>query len=282
MKHNFSVSVIITTKNEQKNIEKCLKSIKKQSYPGKIEIVLVDNHSIDDTIKIAKKYTSKIIIAGPERSVQRNIGAKAAKGKWLLFLDADMEASPKVISGCIKIVSKDKVPSMVAILQYYRGFNFWGRALALEQNCYGDNINFLTAARFFNRREFLKIGGFNPKLLAGEDWDLTQRFLDKNTRTFHLKKYVIYHNEPTSSLFELFKKEAYYIKFIHRYAKRNPSQFSKQSSISYRMLIWIKSWRKLIRHPILTSAFLWYKFVVWLIWQEYRIARSLNLKILKL
>ena len=45
------VSVVITTKNEQKNIEKCLESIALQKYPS-IEIIVVDNNSIDNTKKI--------------------------------------------------------------------------------------------------------------------------------------------------------------------------------------------------------------------------------------
>jgi len=51
------VSVIITTKNEEKNIENCLRSIKNQNYPReKIEIIVVDNNSLDKTKEIALKY----------------------------------------------------------------------------------------------------------------------------------------------------------------------------------------------------------------------------------
>ena len=49
----------ISTRNEEKNIERCLKSIVSQTYKN-IEIILVDNYSADKTIKIAKKYTNKI------------------------------------------------------------------------------------------------------------------------------------------------------------------------------------------------------------------------------
>ena len=267
MKKWDKVSVIIPTLNEESNIVKCLQSIKKQDYLGKIEIILVDNHSKDKTTTKARHLVSKLIIAGKERSMQRNIGAQKASGRWLLFIDADMQLHPRVISECVNVVNQNEKASMIAILQYYRGFNFWGKALALEQNCYGDNINLLTAARFFNKHQFLKIKGFNPNLLAGEDWDLTQRLIKSGIKIHHLKKYVIYHNESSASLLELLKKESYYIKFISRYAKDNPKEFLKQSSISYRLIIWAKSWKKLIFHPILTVAFLWYKFLVWLMWQ---------------
>ena len=55
------VSIIITTKNEEKNIQNCLESIKCQTYPKeKIEIIVVDNHSTDKTKTVARKYNSKI------------------------------------------------------------------------------------------------------------------------------------------------------------------------------------------------------------------------------
>ncbi len=69
------VSVIVTTKNEEKNIANCLKSIKGQSYPQeKIQIIVVDNNSSDSTTKIAKRFTDKVYNKGPERSAQRNYG----------------------------------------------------------------------------------------------------------------------------------------------------------------------------------------------------------------
>ena len=61
------VSVIITTKNEEKHIENLLQSIKRQTYKN-IEIILVDNYSTDRTREIARKYTDKIYLKGPERS----------------------------------------------------------------------------------------------------------------------------------------------------------------------------------------------------------------------
>lgn len=68
------ISIVITTKNEEKNIEKCLWSIQKQNFSKKqIEVIIVDNHSVDDTITIARKYTSQIYQKGPERSAQRTI-----------------------------------------------------------------------------------------------------------------------------------------------------------------------------------------------------------------
>lgn len=77
MDNMIKVSVILTTKNEEKNIASCLESIKNQNYPSdKIEIIIVDNDSIDRTKKIALRYTDKVYNFGPERSSQRNFGVR--------------------------------------------------------------------------------------------------------------------------------------------------------------------------------------------------------------
>ena len=67
------VSIIVTTKNEEKNIAYCLTSITEQTY-SHLEVILVDNNSSDKTREIALEFTDKIFNKGPERSAQRNYG----------------------------------------------------------------------------------------------------------------------------------------------------------------------------------------------------------------
>ena len=88
------VSVIITTKNEEKVIKRLIQSVKSQTFK-KMEIILIDNYSTDNTLEITKKQGIKSYLFGPERSAQRNFGVKMAKGNYLLVLDADMELDRK-------------------------------------------------------------------------------------------------------------------------------------------------------------------------------------------
>ena len=69
------VSVVIPTYNSEKTLEKCLKSIGKQTY-GNIEIIAVDEFSEDETVEIAKSYGAKIIQDYGERTRAKNIGLK--------------------------------------------------------------------------------------------------------------------------------------------------------------------------------------------------------------
>lgn len=266
MKRKPLISIVITTKNEEANIERCLKSIKSQKYKGKIEIIVVDNFSTDQTVILARKYTDLIFQTGPERSAQRNFGAKKANGRLLLFLDADMQLSPNVIRECVGLARGKGPKTIVAISEIGRGYNFWGKALSLEKNCYFQGPTWIIAARFFPRSLFLRFKGYDTHLHAGEDWDLTQRIEEAGFLMLLTRSYLIHHEQKVS-LFTLLKKEAYYIENIGEYAKRHPLAFSYQGSLLYRSLIWARSWRDLIAKPLYALGFLTYKLTVWLMWQ---------------
>jgi len=230
-----------------------------------------DKFWIDKTVKLAKKYVEKTIVAGPERSAQRNRGAKEANGKWLLYVDADMEASKGLVSECVKLAHDLKKPAVVIANEEAQGYDFWGKALALERKTYRYSPTFVTAARFFPRRDFIKLKGYDTKLVAGEDWDLTQRFKEKGYPILMTRKSYLRHHEGKVSLSELLAKEVFYIKHIKDYEDKNPEAFSNQKGLLYRGRIYAKAWTLLVRHPIQTWAFLFYKFLVWVIWQWYRI-----------
>jgi glycosyltransferase involved in cell wall biosynthesis len=88
------LSVIIITRNEQEMIRDCLESVKWAE-----EIVLVDSGSTDKTCKIAKKYRAKIVESPaqePRFSEWRNKGFQAARGDWVLYLDADERVTPQL------------------------------------------------------------------------------------------------------------------------------------------------------------------------------------------
>lgn len=83
-----TISAVIAAKNEEDKIKKCLESIKWAD-----EIIFVDNKSTDNTVKIAKKYTSKIYTRNGGKYdaslYNKNFGFTKAKGEWILSVDAD-------------------------------------------------------------------------------------------------------------------------------------------------------------------------------------------------
>ena len=86
MKNKPLVSIIIRTKNEQNWIESCLKSIFNQSYKN-FEIILVDNNSTDNTVKIAKKFNIKITkLKKFKPGLAINFGIKKSKGNVIVCI----------------------------------------------------------------------------------------------------------------------------------------------------------------------------------------------------
>lgn len=88
----MSLSAVVITKNEEKNIARCLESL---SFCN--EIVVVDSHSTDKTLEIAKKYTSKVFERSWSGYVdQKNYAVGLTSNDWVLSIDADEEISPEL------------------------------------------------------------------------------------------------------------------------------------------------------------------------------------------
>jgi glycosyltransferase involved in cell wall biosynthesis len=103
------VSVLIPARDEEKNIEKCIKGMLEQNYENK-EIIVLDDNSTDNTYKLASYFSSsniKVLIGKelPTDWLGKNWAchqlAQEAKGEYLLFIDADVELTPEVISSAI-------------------------------------------------------------------------------------------------------------------------------------------------------------------------------------
>ena len=171
------VSVVVTTRNEEKNIEKCLESITTQTYPiDKIEIIVVDNNSEDKTKVIASWFTDKVFDKGPERSSQRNFGAEKSTGLYLLYLDADMSITEKVVADCVSALEGDKDIIGLYISEIVIGDNFWSKVRRFERSFYDTTV--IDAVRFIKKDKFLEIGGFDESLIGTEDWDIDKRIRD--------------------------------------------------------------------------------------------------------
>jgi glycosyltransferase involved in cell wall biosynthesis len=85
------ISIVIITYNSSKTLENTLQSIKEQSYPKhKIETLVIDGGSRDNTVEIAKKYNC-LIIKKPNTDIvlRKFLGFKEAKGEYLVYLDSD-------------------------------------------------------------------------------------------------------------------------------------------------------------------------------------------------
>jgi glycosyltransferase involved in cell wall biosynthesis len=166
------VTIIVPAYNESLLIDRLLKSIKDQSYQF-IEIIVVDDGSSDGTVDVARKYTDRVYARShKERSIQRNFGAGKAKGKYLFFLDSDMELSENVVSDCVGAIENDNQLGGVIIPEKSIAKSFWGKVKAYERSFYNEDGDSATdAARFFKRSVFEEAGGYDETITGPEDWE---------------------------------------------------------------------------------------------------------------
>lgn len=282
------VSLVITTKNEERNVENCMKSIQSQSYK-EIETILVDNGSTDRTKELAQKYTSKIYNKGPERSAQRNFGMiEKAKGEYVMFIDCDMILSPCLIENC---VTRMKTSDFVAlhIPEIVLGKNFWSQVRRFERSFYDGTV--IDGARFFRKDMFEKVGGFDETMSGPEDWDIDKKIkkLGKigllssigKTADWKLKQFVfdrgvdptnygpvIFHNESEFDLKKYLTKKGYYASsfdvYIAKWGERDPD-LKKQLGLKYRYFgVFVENgkWKELVVHPCLAFGMVYLRFMV--------------------
>ncbi len=135
------VSVCIIAKNEEKNIEKCLRAIHKHPF----EIVVVDTGSTDRTKEIAARYADKLLDFTwvEDFSAARNFSIKEASNDWILVIDCD------------EFIEKLNFQEMQKLMQQYP---YAIGQLTRDNICYDQNHNVLHSSdlveRLFNRKYY--------------------------------------------------------------------------------------------------------------------------------
>jgi glycosyltransferase involved in cell wall biosynthesis len=177
------ISVIIITKNEERNIRACLESVKWAD-----EIVIVDDGSIDRTIEIEKEFTDKIFIKEWQGfGAARNFAISQCTNEWILCLDADERITPE-----LKDEIKDavlRVPVDVKAMSMPRRANFLGSWI---NHCgwYPGRIT-----RLFRRNT----GSYSD--------DLVHEKISINGKTIELKSDILHYTDPTlEHYFEKFNR----------------------------------------------------------------------------
>jgi len=194
--NNIMVSIIIPCRNEEKFISKCLDSIITQDYPkDKLEILVVDGMSNDDTRKIVKKYIEQYpfikMLDNPKKIVPTamNIGIKEAKGDIIVRMDAHTEYPKDYVSKIIYWLDKSGADNVGGICITKSGSNnLLAKAIAFTLSSpFGvGNAMFRIGVKkpkevdtvpfgAYRKEVFNKIGYFNEKLVRNQDIEFNLR-----------------------------------------------------------------------------------------------------------
>lgn len=143
------LSIVMMVKNEERYLDKTLKSLKPLMKDINSELIILDTGSDDSTVEIAKRYTDKVFFAdwNNDFAHMRNISISYASGDWILILDADEQLTNydklkeffnsdlcnKYNSACItlkNILSQDEesysIAPMLRLFKNYDGFGYKG------------------------------------------------------------------------------------------------------------------------------------------------------------
>lgn len=199
---NPKVSVIIPTYNAGQYIKDAIKSALNQTYKN-IEIIVVDDGSIDDTGEVVKNYEIKYLRkanGGPASA--RNVGIKEARGEYIAFLDADDLWLPEKLQEQIDFAANNKSMGLVhsdVITKYSNGETKIKRK-GKDNYCRNEfyNLfmgNFITNSSVLApKRHFEVFGSFDesPDLIANEDYDMWLRIASKHDIAYINKPLVVY------------------------------------------------------------------------------------------
>lgn len=186
-------SVVIPTLNEEKWLPALLTDLKNQTYKD-FEVIVADGNSEDKTKIVAQNFNKllpsiKIVNSNVRNvSIQRNSGADHARGKYILFVDADSGLPPAFLSGI-----KYRVEASQAEI-----FTTWCQAdsqrnadkvitqflnLFIEASLQTKSPGALGAMIGCEREILKKLKGFNPNVAFGEDGEFVRRGYKKGFRT---------------------------------------------------------------------------------------------------
>ncbi len=243
------VSVIVPTCNSEAYLERCLLSVRRQSYRN-IEVIVADNYSTDGTAGIAARFADRTIVCGPERCAQFNMAAAQARGSLLYRVDSDFLLDDTIVERAVAEVAAGA--DMVCIGNHSSAANgFWAAVQRFERDMYLDDPMHV-AARFFKREFFEAVGGFDESLISCEDIDLHARMLGAGARTALLSFGEEHLGEPRS-LGEFARKNYYYGSSLPRFVRKSGARGIVR--LSPLRGTFFRHWLRFVRHPRLAAGF---------------------------
>lgn len=208
-------SIIIPVKNEAARVKDCLESIAKLDYPqDKIEVVLADALSQDNTREIGEKFSAKLVCNDKQTvGPGRNVGFLNSKGSFLVFTDADCTLPRDYLKNSLKYFCSEEVagiggpaitPSGSSLFEESVKFIYELGALFCcsahrERINKVKKVKDIPGCNSIYRREILeKVMPIDEKLLTAEDVDLNFRIRELGYKLLSVPDVVVFHHRRSS------------------------------------------------------------------------------------
>ena len=254
----IEVSVIVPVLNEENYISEFLDSVIKQDYDkSKMEVILVDGVSTDNTRKIildyCKKYSFIYAFTNKQRKIPNalNIGISKSKGTYIVRMDAHTYYYPDYISQCVNLIKSTGYqnvggPTVVGFKSYiqkiiaaahYSPFAFGG---GKQHDVNYEGLTDTVSFGIFNRDYVLSLGMYDENIQFAEDDDLNFRIKENGGSIFISPKikFIYYPRNSFKSLFiQYFKYGLWKVAVIKKH--KRPARLSHMIPVCFVLFLMI-------------------------------------------
>ncbi|MFH1999664.1 MAG: glycosyltransferase family 2 protein [Planctomycetota bacterium] len=230
------VSIIALNLNGRHHLDRCFTSLRDMEYDlGKVERILVDNGSIDDSVRfMSSRFPEVRVIANQQNlgfSVACNLGARAAQGDIIVFLNNDMRVDPQWLRPLVDTIRSGEAQCASSLVLSWDGkcVNFGGAGANFHGIGFQEGLNDTDLDKYRTRKEilfgcggsmaiskdvFLEAGGFDEDFFAYfEDVDLGWRLWVLGHKVLFVPESVAYHHHHgTSRLMDVHKIRVLYLR----------------------------------------------------------------------
>jgi len=180
------LSFIIPAYNEEKWIGRSISAIHRSAAPHavKYEVIVVDNNSTDDTEQRATEKGARVVLE-PVRQISRvrNRGAAAANGDVLIFVDADTLVNEQLVGQTARLMCSDEAVGGGATVRSDRSLRDALETGMQVWNTISVRFRLAAGSYLFCRRDvFEALNGFNERMYAAEEIDLSLRLKRRGAR----------------------------------------------------------------------------------------------------
>ena len=206
------VSFIIPVLNGEKYIEGCLKSIMREMDEID-EIIVVDNGSTDNTLKVVRQYEKTRILQFPGVTIAalRNRGAEVSNGDILAFIDSDCLLNNGWRSTVESVMSDETIKATGSFYDIPLPANWVERAWWSLKRHAETKVHYIPSGNLAIRKDaFEAVSGFNEELITDEDTDIGARLNKMGFVMLETSLVGVVHLGNAKTLREFIKKERWH------------------------------------------------------------------------
>jgi len=198
-KTNLVLSVVVIGRNEGERLSRCLESISHmRPLQGPIEVIYVDSGSTDGSLERAVQFRAKVKrleSTDPCAAAARNVGWRVAKAPIIFFLDGDTVLDSNFVADSIAELN---APNVAVVFGNRREIkpkaSIYNRVLDLDWNAPAGIVEFCGGDALMRREVLESVGGFDERLIAGEEPEMCRRIRALGFTILHVDRPMTGHD----------------------------------------------------------------------------------------